>query len=146
MKIRPMLPEDLDEVTAIENGCFTDPWSRQSFADSLEQKNADLLVVEEEKGHVAGYCCIYRVMDEGEIVNVAVSPEYRKQGYGVEMVGRLIRQSGEAGVRRFFLEVRESNIAGQKLYERLGFAACGKRRGFYEQPKEDAVLMSLQTD
>ena len=86
MKIRPMLPEDLDEVTAIENGCFTDPWSRQSFADSLEQKNADLLVVEEEKGHVAGYCCIYRVMDEGEIVNVAVSPEYRKQGYGVEMV------------------------------------------------------------
>ena len=85
-------------------------------------------------------------MDEGEIVNVAVSPEYRKQGYGVEMVGRLIRQSGEAGVRRFFLEVRESNIAGQKLYERLGFAACGKRRGFYEHPKEDAVLMSLQTD
>lgn len=146
MNIRPMTLEDLETVTGIENRCFTDPWSRKGFEDSLGQENAGLIVVETDSGDIVGYCCIYRVLDEGEIVNVAVAPEYRKQGYGAEMVGALMGRSAELGICRFFLEVRESNIAGQKLYESLGFIVCGTRRGFYEHPKEDAVLMTWQKD
>ncbi len=144
--IRPMVLADLDGVMVIENQCFTDPWSRKGFEESLEQESARLLVVENDEGSVAGYCCIYQVMDEGEIVNVAVSPEYRKQGYGARMVRELMERSGEKGICRFFLEVRESNTAGKRLYESLGFSVCGIRRGFYEHPKEDAVLMTWQKD
>ena len=80
--IRPMVLADLDGVMVIENQCFTDPWSRKGFEESLEQESARLLVVENDEGSVAGYCCIYQVMDEGEIVNVAVSPEYQSRGTG----------------------------------------------------------------
>lgn len=91
MMIRPMTAEDMDAVLIVENACFTDPWSRKSFEDSLNEPSAHLLVMAEEvKEEVAGYCCLYHALDEGEIVNVAVAPEYRQKGYGGELVRALM--------------------------------------------------------
>ena len=142
MIIRPMTAEDIDAVLIVENACFTDPWSRKSFEDSLNEPPAYLLVMADDaKEKIAGYCCLYHALDEGEIVNVAVAPEYRQKGYGGELVRALMALGTSLGEKRFFLEVRSGNTAGKRLYESLGFEMCGIRKGFYSNPKEDAVLM-----
>lgn len=143
MLIRPMTENDLDRVVIIENACFTDPWSRENFEDSLKEPTAHLLVMTAGTGveGIVGYCCLYHMLDEGEIVNVAVAPEYRQKGYGAALVRELMRLGKDLGAERFFLEVRAGNTAGKRLYESLGFGSCGIRKGFYSNPREDAVLM-----
>ena len=81
--IRAMTEGDLESVLSIENACFSDPWSRQGFEDSLKEASAHLIVIENETSDIVGYACLYQVIDEGEIVNVAIDPKYRQQGYGV---------------------------------------------------------------
>ena len=144
--IRQMTEHDLDVIVQIEEACFTDPWSKQGFIDSLHETSAHLLVIEDESEGIVGYACLYQVVDEGEIVNVAIDPKHRQKGYGAKLVDALIQLGRELGAERFFLEVRKSNEAGQALYGSLGFAACGVRKGFYENPKEDAVLMMWEMD
>lgn len=146
MKFREMMPEDLDLVAAIENICFSDPWSKDGFISSLEEPASILLVAENEEGKIAGYCCLYGVLDEGEIVNVAVSPEFRKKGYGAGMVTDLMRRGEERGIRTFFLEVRAGNDSARRLYSELGFKELSIRKGFYEYPKEDGILMCRQAE
>ena len=139
--IRMMTAADLSEVLPIEEACFSDPWSQQGFEDSLNERSAHLLVIESEEGCVAGYACLYQVVDEGEIVNVAIDPKQRQKGYGAKLVRALMQHGQSLGAERFFLEVRKSNVAGRALYTSLGFIECGIRKGFYENPKEDAILM-----
>ena len=157
MFVRPMKETDLDAVADIENACFSDPWSRKSFEDSLKEQAAHLLVIEAENAAkdsefgfrtapVIGYCCLYQTLDEGEIVNVAVGPKFRQKGYGAAMVRALMHLGLSLGVERFFLEVRAGNSAGKRLYESLGFEICGMRKGFYSNPREDAVLMMWQRE
>lgn len=153
MIIRKMNETDLDRVVVIEKACFSDPWSRKSFEDSLEEPAAHLLVMagqesggEDDREAVIGYCCLYHMLDEGEIVNVAVAPEYRQKGYGAALVRELMELGRTLGAERFFLEVRAGNTAGKCLYESLGFEACGIRKGFYSSPREDAVLMVWQQE
>ncbi len=143
MLIRPMRENDLDRVVIIENTCFTDPWSRENFQDSLKEPTAHLLVMAAGAGSedIVGYCCLYHTLDEGEIVNVAVAPEYRQKGYGAALVRELMGLGCGFGVERFFLEVRMGNRAGKRLYKSLGFGSYGVRKGFYSNPREDAVLM-----
>lgn len=147
--IRTMSEKDLDDIVIIENACFSDPWSRESFEDSLKEPTAHLLVLTEEAdctydGPIVGYCCLYHVLDEGEIVNVAVAPKYRQKGYGAMLVQALMDLGRSLGAERFFLEVRAGNTAGKRLYESLGFENYGIRKDFYSSPKEDAVLMTWQ--
>ena len=139
--IRPMTEMDLEKILPIEEACFTDPWTKQNFLDSLNEKTAHLLVIESEAGDVAGYACLYQVLDEGEIVNVAIDPIHRQKGLGAKMVKELMNLGRKLGAERFFLEVRKGNAAGRALYTSLGFVECGIRKGFYDNPKEDAVLM-----
>ena len=141
MMIRPMVEEDLPRVFEVELACFSDPWTLQGFKDSLKESSARLMIIETEEKDIAGYACLYQVMDEGEIVNVAIDPKYRQKGYGAKIVRGLILLGQQLGAERFFLEVREGNVAGRALYTSLGFVQCGIRKGFYENPKEDAVLM-----
>ena len=141
MIVREANEADLDRIADIAVRCFTDPWTRQGFADTLSQSSAFLLAAE-ENAQVVGYCCLYQVLDEGEIVSVGIDPEFRQRGYGARMVGELMKLGMENGVCRYFLEVREGNTAGRMLYKSLGFGEDGIRKGFYECPKEDAVLMS----
>ena len=91
--------------------------------------------------HEIGLDPAFRVADEGEIVNVAIDPKCRQKGYGARLVRDLLLLGQELGAERFFLEVRKGNVAGRALYTSLGFVECGIRKGFYENPKEDAVLM-----
>lgn len=139
--IREMTEKDLSRVHALATSCFSDAWSEQSFRDSLNEASAYLVVAEDVCKNVVGYACLYTSYDEGEIVNVAVDPAERQKGYGAALVQALLQRGRALDVKHFFLEVRMSNIAGKLLYTRMGFAECGIRKGFYEKPKEDAVLM-----
>ena len=146
MRIRQMLPEDVNAVMPIENACFTDPWTDQGFRDSLKEPSAHLLVMEDDLSQVVGYACLYQAVDEGEIVNVAVRQDCRLRGYGALLVRALICEGKNLGANRFFLEVRESKVSGRTLYASLGFIECGRRKGFYTQPREDAVMMMWQEE
>lgn len=142
MLIRQMTEQDLTQVAAIEADSFSDPWSISAFADSLKEKNY-LCLVAEAGGEILGYCCLITVLDEGEIPNVCVKASARKQGVGRSLMEELVSEARKAGLSVLYLEVRQSNFAARHLYEGLGFEEDGIRKGFYDFPKEDAVLMHL---
>lgn len=140
MIIRLMQEQDLDQVAAIEQKYFSVPWSKKSFADSLKLSHT-VYVVAEDCGTIAGYCGCYQVLEEAEIVNVAVDESYRGRGVGRKMLEELMRIGLQNGVFAYTLEVRVSNIPAIRLYESLGFESVGIRKNFYEKPVEDAMIM-----
>ncbi|MBP1756266.1 MAG: hypothetical protein H6Q59_2664 [Firmicutes bacterium] len=144
MEIRRMTEADLEQVCAIENETFSDPWSKDDFRNSLLDDKNDYLVVDID-GTIAGYCGFWGVMDEGDIFNVAVKKEYRRQHIGADMMKALIEKGRARGIASFTLEVRYSNEPAIRLYEDLGFQRAGIRKDFYSKPKEDAVIMWLNT-
>ena len=135
-----MQESDLPQVAEIEKQIFSIPWSLESFRESMLLEHTIYLVAEEAET-IMGYCGIYRVFNEGEIVNVAVSPEYRRRGVAKELLKRLLKESAALNVDNFFLEVRESNEAAITLYKNLGFTEAGIRKNFYEKPRENAIFM-----
>ena len=142
--LRPMTMADLDAVCAIEEQCFSVPWSRESMKKELKGNDqAHYLVVEiDEK--VVGYAGFWQVLDEGHIMNIAVAPEVRGQGLGEELMRAMLQQGAQLGIIYWTLEVRVSNIAAIKLYEKVGFTSAGIRPGYYEKPREDANIMWYQ--
>ncbi|WP_238483739.1 ribosomal protein S18-alanine N-acetyltransferase [Anaerosporobacter faecicola] len=140
--IRNMQQDDLEQVVAIEQSIFSDPWSVKAFSDSLNQELCIYLVVEREK-EIVGYCGLYVVSDEGQITNVAVKQEYRNAHIATEMLTALINKAKGRGACDFTLEVRQSNTAAIHVYEKLGFQSVGLRKKFYDKPIEDAVIMWL---
>ena len=138
--IREMRPEDLDEVARIEARNFTQPWSRGGFESSLKNDNTIYLSALMD-GVVAGYCGCTYVLDEAEITNVAVEEEYRGKGIGYLLVTELVKRCSKKGINHILLEVRSSNQPAIRLYQKAGFAAESVRKNFYEQPKEDAIVM-----
>lgn len=141
--IRYMQEADIEEVAAIEESIFSMPWSADSFRDSMTLEHTIYLTAEVD-GSIAGYCGMYKFFHEGEIVNVAVASEYRKQGVAQTMLTELMRLGTESEVDTFLLEVRESNQAARSLYEKLGFTQMGVRKNFYEKPVENAIVMWKQ--
>ena len=139
-QIEKMRPEHIKEVAEIERRIFTLPWSEQGFLSSLQSEDTLYLVVRKE-GRIAGYCGLLQSFDEADITNVAVAEEARNEGLGFAMISELMRLGKERGVARYTLEVRASNAAAIHLYEKLGFQSVGIRKNFYDQPKEDAVIM-----
>lgn len=139
-EIRRMCRQDIPAVAQIEQEIFSQPWSEQGFADSLFQENTCYLVADAD-GCIAGYCGYLRVLDEADITNVAVKKQFRKQGAGMALLTRLLEEGEKSGVTAFTLEVRESNTAALELYRKLGFESVGIRKGFYDFPKENAVIM-----
>lgn len=139
-QIEKMQPEDIKEVAGIERRIFTLPWSEQGFLSSLQSEDTLYLVVRKE-GQIAGYCGLLQSFDEADITNVAVAEEARNEGLGFAMLSELMRLGKERGIARYTLEVRASNAAAIHLYEKLGFQSVGIRKNFYDQPKEDAVIM-----
>lgn len=140
MQIRKMTVEDCAQVAAIETMSFSMPWSLHAFTESVANSNYRFLVAEEE-GEILGYCGFVYVLDEAEIPNVCVSVEARKRGIGRALMEELIKTAKELGVVTLHLEVRQSNVAAQRLYRSVGFEEVGIRKNFYELPKEDALLM-----
>ena len=141
MILREMLTEDLDQVMEIEDNVFPDPWTKEGFFTFLIRKDSMFLVVE-EKGRIIGYLGSLMVLDESDILNIAVTPERQKEGIGRFMLESLFRLSYDCGIRFVHLEVRESNETAIRLYERCGFQRDGLRKDYYTEPRENAVLMT----
>ena len=142
LEITEMTEADLDGVAAIEAEVFSMPWSKKGFADTLGMDNVIFLVARED-GEIKGYCGLYQAADEGEITNVAVAPVHRRQRIADRMLERLLHLAYERGTLNFVLQVRCSNEAAINLYQKYGFFIQGRRKGFYEQPKEDAYIMTF---
>ena len=136
---------DIDEVLALENLCFPkDPWSRLSFENELENPLSVFFVArDEETGRMMGYGGIWLMYDIADITNIAVHPDYRREGIGRKLLQLLIQIAREKGMVAITLEVRKSNLPAQKLYESTGFVHCGVRRRYY-QGIEDAQIMTLE--
>ena len=139
--VRPMKETDIDSVVAIENANFSIPWSAASFLDACNQEYNVYLVCEMD-GEIVGYCGMWTVMGEGNITNMAVDEKYRKCGIGSALMNAMELMGQKMDVSIIFLEVRDSNIAAQKLYEKMGYREIGRRKRFYERPVEDALVMS----
>jgi len=141
-KLVPMDKSHLDAVAALERICFSKPWPRSMLEDELYNPNVSLVVAEGEDGSVLGYGEIGVVLDEGCLEKIAVDPAYRRQGVAEAILSAYLR-FGRAKLAFLTLEVRASNGAAIGLYEKLGFREVGRRRGYYTEPKEDAVLMTV---
>lgn len=140
MIIRNMQKADLLQVASIEKENFSIPWSLESFEESMRLEHTIYLVAEEE-GNIMGYCGMYRVFNEGEIVNVAVAEAYRRRQVATQLLEELFLESRTLDVDNFFLEVRQSNEPAIQLYKKLGFTQAGIRKNFYEKPRENAIFM-----
>lgn len=139
VNITPMTESMLDEAAALEKICFSVPWSRAMLEYELTEESAKWLAAVDNEGHLAGYVGYHQVLDEGSIMNVAVHPDYRRNGIASKLLHKLFDDL--TGVSMVFLEVRDSNEPAQRLYEHFGFKSCGKRRNYYENPTEDAIIM-----
>jgi ribosomal-protein-alanine N-acetyltransferase len=141
-KLLPLSEKHLDEAAAIERECFSAPWSRAMLAEELKNESAAYLAAEAEGGRLLGYAGLHVVLDEGYITNIAVRTDARRRGIASALLGVLIRFSEAHRLSFLTLEVRESNVAAIALYARHGFESVGKRKNYYEDPREDAVLMT----
>ncbi len=144
MTVREMQLDDLEGVMVIEKENFSVPWTEMGFFSFLLRDDTMFLVAEEE-GKIIGYMGIMMVLDEGEITNVSVSKYARRRGIGRTLVGEMIRRMKKRGIVTLHLEVRKSNDAAIALYSSFGFVKDGERKMYYEEPVEDAVLMSCHT-
>jgi ribosomal-protein-alanine N-acetyltransferase len=143
-KPRPLAQADLDRVTEIERATFPDPWSRKSFAETIEREQVRSLAIDDDEGRLVGYAMSVRAGDEGEILNIAVDEPARGHGAARAMLEDLIDDLRRNGVRQVFLEVRRSNEAAIGLYKAAGFRPLGVRPGYYGRPREDALTMALE--
>jgi len=140
--IDEMRPEDVPEVLSIEQVSFTTPWSGTLFMNEI-YKPLSLPKVARAGGRIVGYICANQVLDEGHILNVTVHPGHRGQGMALEMIRHMVGLLEERSCTVIFLEVRISNEAALRMYERAGFRMLTVRKNYYTSPEEDAVIMKL---
>ena len=140
MIIREMKPEDVPAIAELEKQCFSAPWSENMIISSMESRLSCWLVAE-IKGTIAGYVGSESVIDSADMMNIAVAPEFRRQGVGVALVNGLISRLQSKSVAFLMLEVRVSNKPAIAMYEKLGFLQVGLRPRYYCNPREDAFVM-----
>jgi ribosomal-protein-alanine N-acetyltransferase len=138
-RIRPARPADAARLAVLERRCFSDPWSARAFEELLHFPFTIAFVAEPAEG-LAGYLIARAVAEEGEILNLAVAPDYRRRGLGAQLLERGLAALARAGVRTVWLEVREANTPARLLYQRHGFEAAGRRPAYYRNPVEDALV------
>lgn len=142
MMVRRMEKRDLLQVEAIEISLFSDAWSEQGFEDTLNSPYAiSLVAIDETVDTILGYIIMYVSFEEGEISNVAVAKSAQNRGIGSALMQAILEKGLEESVTRFILEVRVSNTPAIALYKKFEFTEIGIRRGFYEKPREDALIM-----
>jgi ribosomal-protein-alanine N-acetyltransferase len=139
--VERMRAADLDEVLAIERVSFSMPWSRGAFLYEMEQNQVARCYVIRDDGRVVGYVCLWEVADELHITNIAVHPSARRRGLGRRLLGHMLDDARQRALRLVVLEVRPSNTEARALYESFGFRVVGRRRGYYYDTGEDALVM-----
>lgn len=141
MTLREMILEDFDQVLQIESDSFSDPWSREGLFAFWSMKNTLFFSVE-QGGEILGYCGLQYVLDEADVLSIAVRRDRRREGIGHFLLDGAMRIAREFGITKIHLEVRQGNEAAIRLYLRCGFVQDGLRKDYYSDPKEDAILMS----
>ena len=144
VQIVPMNGDHLDEVAELERICFPDPWSRNMLKEELENDLAAFLVALDGQGAVAGYAGLQVVLDEGYILNVAVRPDCRRRGVAGQLLEVFLNFARGNRLAFLTLEVRASNYGAIALYGSRGFRSVGRRKNYYEHPKEDAIIMTKE--
>ena len=142
IRIVPMSADHLDELERLERICFSRPWSKRMLGEELENQCAAFLMAEDEDGKVLGYAGLLVMMDEGYITNVAVFPEYRRMGVAAKIIEVYMNFAKANRLAFLTLEVRPSNAAAIALYQRFGFEEVGRRKNYYDLPKEDALILT----
>jgi ribosomal-protein-alanine N-acetyltransferase len=140
MILRPMIIEDLEQVVEIEKDSMPSPWSKELFEEELKRERARYFVGEID-GQVAGYMGYWEAPEEAHIINLAVAPRFRQKGLGFQMMEYCLRFAYKKGARLATLEVRESNEAALKLYEKMNFRIVAIRKKYYSDNQENAVVM-----
>ena len=140
MIITNMREQHVSQVAELEKLCFSDPWSESSVASELNNQLA-LWMVAEDNGRVAGYVGSQTVMGESDMMNVAVHPDYRKQGIATTLIVGLVEELRKRESHCLTLEVRASNENAISLYRKLEFQQVGCRKNYYRNPKEDALIL-----
>ncbi|MBR3796427.1 MAG: ribosomal protein S18-alanine N-acetyltransferase [Clostridia bacterium] len=145
--IRAILEEDVRQIHEIETLCFAMPWSEESILhDVKENVVARWLVMDDGEGRVLAYAGMWFVLDEAHVCNVAVHPDFRGHGYGKRIFEALEKLAKENSMAMMTLEVRRSNTVAQNLYHACGFLDVGYRKRYYEDNKEDALIMYKEFD
>lgn len=132
----------LSQLEELEKQCFSVPWTKEQIKSQLRDKNHEFIVAESNDGEVLGYVGLIYVLDEGDISNVAVKPQYRREHLGTALISELMKIAENLGIVSISLEVRETNIPAQKLYSNFGFEPVGLRKNYYDFPKENAIIMT----
>ena len=141
VELRRLEPRDLDTVEEIERASYPTPWSRSMFAAELRKPSSLAIGAYVEAGALVGYAFISRYVDAWHVMNVAVTPEYRRRGIATTLLERVFEVTAADPRRGYTLEVRMSNTDAIRLYERLGFEHRGIRSGYYTDNREDALIM-----
>lgn len=138
--IERMRREDLEEITRLEKASFSDPWPKKAFETQLND-GTSIMLAGRFGEEIVGYLCAYLVVVELQLASVAVKEAFRGKGIGGKLIREMIRQGVAAGAEEVWLDVRESNGAARRLYEKLGFGEVYRRKNYYRKPKEDALVM-----
>ncbi|NTV51634.1 MAG: ribosomal protein S18-alanine N-acetyltransferase [Candidatus Firestonebacteria bacterium] len=141
IEIREMRPEDLDGVLWVEQSSFRTPWTRTMFEDEFKNPDMAHYLIARCKEHVVGYMGFWKITKEAHITNLAVHPAFRRHKIGERLLFAAMRLARRLGMERATLEVRASNEAAQKLYEKYGFQLVALRKKYYNDNNEDAWIM-----
>jgi ribosomal-protein-alanine N-acetyltransferase len=144
--LRRLEPEHLDDVEEIERASYPTPWSRAMFAAELRKPGSLALGAFLDDDTIVGYALVSRYVDAWHVMNIAVTPSYRRRGIATTLLERLLEVTAGDPRRGHTLEVRVSNVGAIRLYERLGFQSRGIRRGYYTDNREDALVMWRDVD
>lgn len=139
--IRRAEERDIGAIEEIEQQCFSVPWTYESLRHDILENKLSFYIVAEVGERVCGYVGIWKILDEGHITNVAVSPDFRRKHIASGLLDVLVETCCQAGIEHFTLEVRAGNEAAKRLYAAKGFVEAGIRKGYYEDNGEDAVIM-----
>lgn len=144
IRIVPMTSAHLDEIAELERICFSVPWSRNMLASELDNACSAFLAAVDETNRVVGYAGLMVVLDEGYITNVAVHPDFRRRGIAQKLLDVFEKFAAANRLAFLTLEVRESNYGAIALYGSRGYRGVGRRKNYYEHPREDAVIMTRE--
>jgi len=142
MELVKLTEAHIPQMVELEKLCFSMPWTADMIRSELNNPSC-LYLAAVDGDTLVGYIGVQTVLDEGYINNVAVRPEYRRRGIAAALISLLAEQAQAIGLAFMTLEVRESNAPAIALYEKLGFTTVGRRKNYYEKPREDAILMTI---
>lgn len=146
MQIIKAEKQHINDVLKIEKTCFSMAWSKDSFMGELKTDDSHFTISIDDNGDITGFCILRLFGEEAEIFNIAVLPKNRRNHIAEELLEEALSFAKTNGAFSVYLEVRASNEPAKKLYEKVGFNKIGIRRGYYDMPPEDAILMMWETE